>query len=200
MKHRLAAGLLAFYLLLSSCVGVDATARIAANGSVSLDLAYTVSLAADELGRNGDNAAYLPLPTERAGFQASVESSGGRVDAWAKNDGTDRFVVTAKLFFPTLESFVAFMESAGTRPSLSREGGRTALSMELGTSQPPRNADLAAFVTEVFSDYSVSLTLALPATPQNVVGAAVSDRNVRFVMQSSSIYLSEQPVLVSVRW
>ena len=66
-------------ILLSSCIGIDADARIAADGSVELAIVYTVSSAVDELGKLGANAGYLPLPVGRNDLELAASRAGGEL-------------------------------------------------------------------------------------------------------------------------
>ena len=127
MRHqsRLALLALPLALFLSSCVGIDAEARIGTDGAVDLTLAYTVSDAVEELGRLGENEAYLPLPVGRADLELAAGRAGGTLASWSRTDAADSFTVKATLRFPTPAALVDQIgrDVARAREILGRERG-----------------------------------------------------------------------------
>lgn len=186
--------------LASSCVGIDAEARIAANGSISLNIVYTVSTAVDEIGKIGANSSYLPLPVGKGDLELAAARSGGTLQSWSRTDQPDRFIIKAVLAFPGAASFVAFMDPSGTLSSFTTSGGRRMLTMTLGGGSPPADAELSAFIKAAFEDYSVSLRFQLPSAPLTSTGLQVSGRTASFSMLSSDLYTSQDPVAISVTW
>ncbi len=184
----------------SSCIGIEANTRIAANGVMDLDIKYTVSLAADELGRLGANASYLPLPVARSDMELAAARAGGTVRSWSRNDGKDRFTIQASVNFPNPEAFVAFMDPLGRDSSYSFENGIHTLRISLGGGSPPSDQDLAAFIREAFADYRITLAFDLPGAPIANDGMTVNGRRVQFDRLASDLYTSKDRVSIRLSW
>ena len=200
MKHSRSCLILALSFLFASCIGIDAKARIAANGAVDLSLAYTVSTAVDELGKLGANAAYLPLPVGRDDLELAATRAGGQLRSWARKDGGDSFVVTAALAFPTAAAFASFLDPKGELAVYGESGGSSTLSLTLSRGLPPANQDLVEFVRVAFADYTVNVELELPRSPRTARGFILSGRKASFSIKSSDLYASAVPTTASVSW
>lgn len=200
MKQRFSGLFLALPLLLSSCLGIDADARIGADGAVDLTMTYTVSSALDELGKLGANAAYLPVPIGREDLQLAAERAGGELRSWSRKDGSESFVVTSELRFPTPASFALFIDPAGKLASYSEEGGRATLSMTLSEGIPPADKDLVEFIRVAFSEYAIAIRITVPRNPSASNGFTISGRNASFSTKAAELFGSPVPVVVRVTW
>ncbi|OHD22078.1 MAG: hypothetical protein A2Y38_12535 [Spirochaetes bacterium GWB1_59_5] len=200
MKQGISCLFLALPLLLASCLGIDADARIGADGAVDLNLTYTVSTALDELGKLGANAEYLPVPVGRDDLQLAAQRAGGELRSWSRKDGAESFVVTSALRFPTAAAFASFIDPAGKLASYSEAGGRATLSMTLSEGTPPADKDLIEFIQVAFSEYAISVRISVPRNPSASTGFTVTGRNASFSMKAAELFGSPAPVAVSVSW
>lgn len=193
-------------LSLASCLGIDAQASIATDGSVELALAYTVSAAADELGRLGANQAYLPLPVGRDDLALAAGRAGGELRSWKRSDktegatGSEAFVVNAELAFPSPAALASFLDPAGERASFASSGGVSTLSIRLSDGIAPADADVADFVRVAFSDYVVALRIRTPSTPAAASGFTLNGREASFSMKAAELFASSEPVSLSLSW
>jgi len=200
MKHCRSCLFLAFSLLLASCIGMDANARIAASGAVELSITYTVSTAVDELGKLGANAAYLPLPVGRDDLELAATRAGGQLRSWSRKDGGESFVVAASLAFPTVAAFVSFLDPEGELAVYGESGGTSTLSLTLSGGLSPADPDLVEFVRVAFADYSVNIEFELPRVPRTARGFILSGRKASFSMKAADLYASSIPTTASVSW
>ena len=200
MKQRVFSLFLALPLLLSSCLGIDADARIGGDGAVDLTLKYTVSTALDELGKLGANAAYLPIPIGREDLQLAAERAGGELRSWSRKDDAESFVVTSDLRFPTVAAFALFIDPAGKLASFSEAGGKSTLSMTLSEGIPPEDKDLVEFIDVAFSEYAIAIRIAVPKNPSASSEFTISGRNASFSRKASELFSSPVPVVVRVTW
>lgn len=191
---------LTLILALCSCVGIDADSSIASDGSVQVSLAYTVSAAADELGRMGANAAYLPLPVGRDDLALAASRAGGELRSWRREEGRGSFTVNASLRFPSPEAFAAFLDPAGERASFSSDSGLKTLSLRLSDGLEPADADLSGFMRAAFGDYLVALRFTTPAAPVAASGLSVSGRTASFSMRAADLFSSPLPQSLSLSW
>ncbi len=193
-------------LSLGSCLGIDAQASIAADGSMQVAIAYTVSAAADELGRLGANQAYLAIPVGRDDLALAASRAGGELRSWKRGDkpdgtaGSEAFVVNAELAFPSPAAFASFLDPAGERASFASSGGVSTLSIRLSDGIAPADTDVADFVRVAFSDYVVALRLRTPSPPASASGFALSGREASFSMKAADLFASPEPVSLSLSW
>ncbi|HUW69025.1 MAG TPA: hypothetical protein VMX33_02225 [bacterium] len=205
MKHCSIACVAIIVLTLSSCIGMDASARIGTDGSVDVSMIYTVSTAVDELGKlgartGGANAAYLPLPVGQADLELAATRAGGQVRSWSRKDGNDSFTITAALRFPAAAAFALFLDPAGSHATYAEAGGKSTLSMTLFDGVNPADPDLVDFIRLAFADYIVAIKLELPKAITASKGYTVSGKVASFSMKAADLYASKTPVAISVTW
>jgi hypothetical protein len=184
----------------SSCVGIDAEARMDADGSVELTLRYEVSIAVDQIGKLGANEKYLPLAVGQEDMLLAVSRAGGELLSWNRNDGTDRFAIDARMSFPDTQAFAAFLDPAGQAVSFSDVEGNRTLTMQLSAGRPPADDELTRFIETVFSDYRTSIRFVLPGPPTTATNLLVEGTTASFAMPSPEIYTSSAPVLLVLEW
>jgi hypothetical protein len=200
MKQRSLWAIIVATILMTSCLGIDSQASIGSDGVVDATLVYTVSVAVDELGKLGANAAYIPLPVGREDLDLAARRAGGELRSWSRKDGTESFAVSASMRFPTVSAFASFLDPAGTRASYSESGGRSTLSMRLSDGVAPADKDLLEFIRVAFSDYVIAVSLTTPRAPSASEGFTVSGRTATFSMKAADLYASEGPVTLSLAW
>ncbi|GAB1457530.1 hypothetical protein MASR2M48_28380 [Spirochaetota bacterium] len=190
MKHRLYWLVLVLPLFLVSCLGIDADTNIAADGIVNSTIVYTVSSAVAELGKLGANASYLPLPVAQADLGLAARRAGGELRSWSRKEGSDSFVVTAALRFPSVAAFASFLDPAGELARYEEANGRATLTMSLSDGVAPADKDILEFIQVAFSDYRIAITLTVPRTPIASQGVTVTGRSARFNMKAADVYAS----------
>lgn len=205
MKHSAIAIIAIIAITLSSCIGIDTSAKIAADGSVDISMTYTVSTAVDELGKLGTkngaaNAAYLPLPVGQADLELAATRAGGQVRSWSRKDNSDSFTITTTLRFPSAAAFVLFLDPTGARATYAEAGGKSTIAMTLFDGIDPADPDLLEFVRLAFADYSIAIRLELPRNITASKGYTVAGKVASFSMKAADLYASKTPVVTSVTW
>ncbi|MBN2875618.1 MAG: hypothetical protein JXM71_11030 [Spirochaetales bacterium] len=200
MKLRVFPLILSFSLLFTSCIGIDADARVGADGSVEASLVYTVSTAVDEIGRLGSNAADIPLPVGRQDLELAASRAGGELVSWSRDDGPEAIVVNTSLRFPTVTAFALFLDPTGESARYTEAGGTSTLTLRLYEGANPAEDELIDFIKSAFSDYAVSLRLEFPRTPAASEGFVVSGRTAVYEIAAADLYASTVPVFVQVSW
>lgn len=190
----------ALSLALASCVGVASDARIAADGSVRLELTYTVASAAGELGRLGENAAYLPLPVGRDELELAARRAGGGLASWSRSDASDRFTIRASLSFPNVVALASFFDPAGEKAVYQEAAGRRTLSLALGGDTPSAAPELVEFVRVAFGDYEIALRFELPSAVLASEGFTVSGRAASFAAKAAELFAAPAPRRLSLSW
>ncbi|MDX9958033.1 MAG: hypothetical protein AB7T74_00715 [Clostridia bacterium] len=187
-------------LSITSCVGIDAEARVDADGSVELTLRYEVSIAVDQIGKLGANEKYLPLAVGQDDMLLAVSRAGGELLSWNRNDETDRFIIDARIRFPDIQTFAAFLDPAGQAVNFSEAEGQKSLTMQLSAGRPPAEEELARFIGTVFADYRTSIRFVLPGPPTTATNLQLEGSTASFSMLSSELYSSSTPVLLVLEW
>jgi hypothetical protein len=200
MKHRAFLLALVLPLVLSSCIGIDADAKVGTDGAVDLALRYTVSSAVDELGKLGANAAYMPLPVGQSDLELAAARAGGQVRSWSRKDGGDSFTVAAALRFPNAASFALFIDPLGKLATYSEAGGKSTLGITFTEGSAPADPQLLDFLRVAFADYLVSMRITLPKAASSSGGFAVSGKTASFSMKAADLYASPTPVQAVVSW
>jgi hypothetical protein len=199
-KHTGIALVILSLISFSSCVGIDAEARIDSEGSVELTLRYEVSLAVDRIGKLGANERYLPLPVGQDDMILAVSRAGGELLAWSRDDGTNRFIVNARIRFPDTVSFAAFLDPSGRSVSFSETSVIKSLSIQLADGRVPADPELTRFIQAAFADYRISFNFTLPRRPSTSNNLVVEGSQARFSMPSSELYSSPVPVILVLEW
>lgn len=200
IKHTGISLALLALLALSSCVGIDAEARIDVAGAVELTLRYEVSIVVDKIGKLGANAGYLPLPVGEADLRLAVSRAGGELLSWSRDDGIDRFVVNARIRFPTTSAFASFLDPSGRVVSFSGTNDSRSLTIQLSDGRAPTEPELTRFIQAAFSEYRTSIRFTLPRVPSSATNFVVEGSQARFTMPSSELYSSPTPVILVLQW
>lgn len=200
IKHTGLALAILVIVSLSSCVGIDAEARIDADGSVEMTIRYEVSIAVDQIGKLGANERYLPLAVGQDDMLLAVSRTGGEMLSWNRDDRTDRFIINARIRFPDTGSFAAFLDPSGRAVFFSETGVLKTLTIQLADSRTPADVELTRFIETVFSDYRTSIKFVLPSAPSTASNFLVEGSSASFSMPSSKLYTSSTPVLLVLEW
>ena len=198
---------LASSLVLGSCLGVDANAKVSASGSGTADLRYTVSRELVEFGELEGNKAMLPVPISRSDFERGLAPYPSlKLESWSQKDsGTDR-VVDARVSFTDLKGLAAMLDPRGKMASYRAEGGRNTLTLSFGEPMKALDAETESLAREAFAPYSMKLALQLPAPPiasiskHEGVKSWIDGATARFESPMAVIALSPEPVVWTVTW
>lgn len=199
-KHLSIVGSFVLLLVLSSCVGIDAEARIAGDGSVELTMKYEVSIAVDRIGKLGANARYLPLPVSEEDLSLAATRAGGELLAWNREDRTNRFLISSRLRFPNPGSFATFLDPTGQGAGFSETSTGQRLTIQLSEGRVPADPDLVRFIQTVFEEYQISLNFILPRAPVTATGLSINGSRASFNMPAAELYASPSPVLLVLEW
>ena len=186
-----------------SCLSIDSKMTLAANGSGSLELVYTVSSFARDWDASGSGNSPLPLPVNEGDFRRSVNMIQGiSLTSYSRREENDSTVIRAVLGFTSVEALNRFVAGPQSVFALRQEGTRTIFEQTIteGT-KSSLGEDYLEFVRTFFSPYVLSFTLTAPravtrAIPsQNVLGQTAS---VSFPL--AHVMESSQPVIWQVEW
>ncbi len=203
-RRKLVAAMLALAALsLASCVGVDATASIARDGSGTLQLHYTISKMAVSFGALEANAKLLPFPVSREDFDRTVSGIDGlSLSSYSQKEEAEDLIVDATLAFTTTKSLAAFLDPKGERASFLEEGGKRRLDLVMAGGVAALDPELKKIVDVAFERYSISLVLRLPTPVTSPGTGKASSDGLKVDWSSPVVALIESPskVVWTVTW
>ena len=155
--------------VLSSCLGVSADITIKADGSGKIDLGYRVSQALESLGRLDGNGSRPAVPSGKIDFDRTVARIPGlRLSGYSSKDirnasgGTD-LVTNATLDFTGTDALLAFLDSSGSRATLTQDNTGSLLRLViLEPSESISDSDLLSLFREMSKGYDFNISLSLP--------------------------------------
>jgi hypothetical protein len=187
-------------IALASCIGLKLDAKIAADGKVDAALEYSIPLALVELVARPEYRPYLPLPFDRAELAAKASAAGAELSSWESAEGSEYTTVSAKLKFPSVQSFASFFASDYAALKYSASGGVNTLSATLVGGRPRLDADFSAFLDAVFPDRAIEFGIELPRPPRSSKGF-MGDRNkLRFSRSSNELFAAKDSILLEFSW
>jgi len=167
--------------LLTACFGASIDITVRADGSGRIISEYRVSRAFEAMGRLDGNEGWPVIPAGRADLERTVARIPGlRLSSFSSREvpsagiGGSDTRIRAVLDFDDLSALVAFLDSSGSRASISREGSANVLRLTLlEPFDPIGSAELLALMGEVFEGYEMSVRLNAPGNPAVGVFPAV---------------------------
>ncbi|MDR2589055.1 MAG: hypothetical protein LBC67_06470 [Spirochaetales bacterium] len=212
MKHNLAPRRLAggaacaAVLLLASCINVQSKITLAANGSGSIELEYTVSAFALTWETQEGKEQILPLPITEEDFRRAVSAVPGlSLRSWSASPepqppGADGLLVRAVLDFSSIEALGRFASRSGAAYRLTREGGRTIFEQTLAAGEAA--VDAADFINAFFKNNVLSFSVTAPSNIRAAVppGAKFSGREAAVSFPLPQLLQSREPLVFRVEW
>ena len=190
-----------FSLLLLSCLSIETKMTLAANGSGTLDLVYTVSPLANDWNTGANSP--LPLPINENDFRRSVTMIQGLgLVSYSRSVDKDVTIIRATISFTSLDVLNRLVSGQETTFRLRTEGNRTIFEQTItqGT-QNLLNADNQAFVQAFFQPYSLSFSLTAPRAIQSVTPEGNSSgQNASVTFPLPRIIESPRPIIWRVEW
>jgi len=156
--------ILIFLVLLNSCLGAAADIVLRADGSGSIALEYRVSPMLESIGRLDGNAHQPAIPIGKTDFERTI----ARIPNLSiKSFSVKDHVTKVTLSFKDTAALLAFLDSSGTRASLTQTDGTTKLRLVLTDPvTTPVDEHLLSLLKEVSAGYElgISFTTPRPAT------------------------------------
>jgi hypothetical protein len=194
-------------MLLSSCIGVNADMVLRANGSGSITLEYRVSQFLESLGKLDGNENWPLIPVGRADFERSVQRIDGlKLVSFASKKQEPDVVYTVKLAFSTLDALVRFLDATSNHAVLTREAGKTRLSLTLSRGKDI-DPELLSLFTSVSQPYSIALSLSTPnnaalSVSGDIAGVSIvpNGRKVSFSAPLPALLKQGTSATVDIQW
>lgn len=197
------ASLLFAAALLSSCVGVDATATLAADGAGTLAMRYSVSKMFATLGALEANERFIPFPVSNDDFERTVRGIEGlKLVSHNLKETADDLVADVALSFASPAALCAFLDPKAERAAFSEEGGRRRLRLVLAGGIKTLDPDVEKLVDTAFAPYRIALTLKLPSPALSAGIGKASSGGVQldYAAPVTALAKSRDPIVWEVTW
>ncbi len=204
--RALAAALVAA-VTLTSCVDIEMRFVMRRDGSGRLELSYRVPREATTLLDAVEGAPAVPLPIDRADFEASLAGADGvRLRRFRRRDEEEEVRIDARIDFDSVDALRAVPGFADLPVSFTATGnGGGELSQRVVPARPAGNApdqSMVELVQSLAGDSRVTFVVVAPRDIDAADGATVdADGRTARLSRSLAEYLTEAgPVDLTVRW
>lgn len=203
---RLGAALAAMILLVS-CIGVDISAKIEANGSGSMSVEYRIAEEFVSFGQQESDPGLI-LPLSRSEIEQSLQHQKGLslTSYEMKKNGTDT-IISFKIAFDSPERLASYLDSDGKIARYESAGGNSKLILSTGDIVPPMDSQTRAALHEKLKPYRFRLAFesASDAPEATVVDGDYFSRKIegkKAIVEASmaDILLSEKPAEIEFSW
>ncbi len=150
-------------LLLCSCIGIDSSLSIRADGSGTLTLTYRVSQLVVDVGLSQTGTSVVPLPLTRADFERSLQAGKVRLTRFDRSENAKDITIRAVLAFDSFDALAGLEAFHDAGLSLTSDGSRMTFRQLIARapSQPPSEESLQ-MLDALFPDYDVSFVIQAP--------------------------------------
>jgi len=160
----LAAAVLLFLSLLTSCIGINMDVTLNRDGSGIVTLEYLVSQTLESLGRLDGNERWNTIPVGRADFERTMDRLPGMKLLSFSTKGQGRDLATnAKMEFTNLHALMAFLDAGGLRSSLQGDTARGRILLTLSEGTGIKTPALDKLIADISDSYSVRMSMTFPA-------------------------------------
>lgn len=157
-------------LLIASCMGIDASAKIDAKGAGTISLEYQISKEFSQLGSLESTSA-LPLPLSREDIEKSLSGMPGvALKSYAKSEKGDNTIISFALSFDSPTNLANYLDPRGKLVQYRQDNGISHFTIQFGNEIPAIDPQMKASIAEELAPYRFSFSLECPnAAPQIAV-------------------------------
>ena len=204
---RAAATMLVAAVMLTSCVDIEMRFVMRRDGAGRLELSYRVPREATTLLDTVDGVPAVPLPIDRADFEASLAGADGiRLRRFRRTDEGEEVRIEARIDFDSVDALRAVPGFANLPVSFTASGGGGGeLSQRVVPARPAGVApdeSMVELLQALAGDFRVTFVVVAPRDIQAADGATIdADGRTARLSRSLADYLAEAgPVDLTVRW
>ncbi|SLM19611.1 conserved exported hypothetical protein [uncultured spirochete] len=152
---------------LTSCIGIDASAKIDAKGAGTLSIEYQISKDFAQLG-SLESTPMLPLPLSREDIERGLQGvQGVTLKSYSKSERGDNIIVSLMLAFDSPSSLAVYLDPNGKLAQYQQENGRSHLKLSFGDTVQPLDPQMKAEISEKLKPYRFKFALEAPgAAPE----------------------------------
>jgi len=151
---------------LTSCIGIDASAKIDAKGAGTFSVEYQISKDFVQLG-SLESTPQLPLPLSRADIERGLQGRQGvTLKSYSQGQRGDNIIVSLVLAFDSPSDLVEYLDPSGKLAQYRQENGRSQVKLSFGDAVP-LDPQMQAEISEELKPYRFKFALEAPqAAPE----------------------------------
>lgn len=194
-------------IMLASCVGIEATAKMDAKGSGTLSMEYQISNEFAQIGAL-ETTPSLPLPLSREDIEKSLQGiEGVQLKSYSMNSKANNIVISFTLLFDSPSHLANYLDPAGKFVQYSQQNGISRLKITLGDAIQPLDKQMKDAIYEKVKPYTFKFTFeASQAAPefsmQNADFFKTTTSGKKLMLESSmaDLLTSVEPPQIDISW
>lgn len=194
-------------IMLASCVGIEATAKMDAKGSGTLSMEYQISNEFAQIGAL-ETTPSLPLPLSREDIEKSLQGiEGVQLKSYSMNSKANNIVISFTLLFDSPSHLANYLDPAGKFVQYSQQNGISRLKITLGDAIQPLDKQMKDVIYEKVKPYTFKFTFeASQAAPefsmQNADFFKTRTSGKKLMLESSmaDLLTSVEPPQIDISW
>jgi hypothetical protein len=195
---------LAMFLALCSCIGIDSKLTIRSDGTGTLELTYRIAQTVADLGRSGADKGPLPLPVSREDFERGLAGiKGVELKSIARTENETDITIRAVFAFDSIDSLAKIPAFSDAPPSVQVSGTRHTFSQLLAkAADQEMNQDSLQMLDAFFEGYAIKLIFEVPLAIQSYsLGTLSADKKtLTFTAPVKDLATARKDVAMSFTW
>lgn len=197
----------AISIMLASCVGIEATAKIDAKGSGTLSMEYQIS---NEFAQTGalETTPSLPLPLSREDIEKSLQGiEGVQLKSYSMNTKANNIVISFTLLFDSPSHLAHYLDPAGKFVQYNQQNGISSMRITLGDAIPPLDTQMKDTIYEKVKSYTFKFIFEAPqAAPEfsmknaDFFKATTSGKRLMLESSMADLLTSVEPPQIDISW
>ena len=153
-----------FFLLFSSCFGVNTDIILHQNGSGTIVLEYQISKMLDSLGKLDGNERWNTIPVGRADFERTLDRLPEiKLLSFSSKEDEKNLTINAKLEFATIKGLLSFLDARAVHSSFSGDANSGKMIFTLIEGSKQENFGLNQLISDVFQGYKIRMSIVFPS-------------------------------------
>ena len=194
-------------IMLASCIGIEAAAKMDAKGSGTLSMEYQISNEFAQIGTL-ETTSSLPLPLSREDIEKSLRGiEGVQLKTYSQNSRANTIIVSFTLSFDSPSHLAYYLDPAGKFVQYSQENGISHLRLTLGDTIQPLNKEMKDALYEKVKPYNFKFTFeASQAAPEISIQNAdffkttTSGKKITLESSMADLLTSIDPPRIDISW
>ena len=194
-------------IMLASCIGIEAAAKMDAKGSGTLSMEYQISNEFAQIGTL-ETTSSLPLPLSREDIEKSLRGiEGVQLKTYSQNSRANNIIVSFALAFDSPSHLAYYLDPAGKFVQYSQENGISHLRLTLGDTIQPLNKEMKDALYEKVKPYNFKFTFeASQAAPEISIQNAdffkttTSGKKITLESSMADLLTSIDPPRIDISW
>ncbi len=194
-------------MLLASCIGIDVSAKIEANGSGTLSVEYRIAEEFASFGAQESDPG-LPLPLSKNEIVRSLQHQKGlSLSSYEMKKNNKETIISFKIAFDSPDHLALYLDSEGKLARYSKTDGISRFVLSTGNAIPPMDAETKAAIQEKLQPYRFRLSLETSSGAPEVkiitgdyFSHTATGRTTAIEASMANVLLSDKPAEFEFAW